>query len=520
MSSASDFFANSYLGEPSGFNAWFTTRDHKRVGLMYLGWTLGVLLLGMMFEILLVVKSLGGMGSDPAAIFRVLTYQRLLLVFMFLAPVIPSTLGYFLLPLQLGARNLTFPSASIWSLRLYVLGLLCVLGSYIFGAVAGGWTLATPLSLVATGTYPLLALGLALVGVSWVLTGVNFLATVHHERVAGLGFFDLPLLSWGLYLGAYLLTGTGILLAVIVIYLVAGRSAGHGPFGAGSDPLAWQNYFWFVTRPAAYFALIPATGVIFDVVAGISRKAVTGYRLVVGSLIALLAMSVTTWGIHLADWGQPPQVTFVFSVLSVLVIIPVAILAYCLLATLYRGSVACAAPTTFTVAFLLHTGIAVAMSLFLGSPALGSYLGATMFATAQLNYVLWGGVLAALLAGLNYWWPKLTGHSPHQTIGRVGGFLYVIGVNLMLMPQVILGVRGVPANLGPFEPGPSGLSEVSGLGLLLLFFGIVVEAANFIGSLASDRKLPADPWGAAGREWTVPSPPPTGNFASTGGDAT
>ncbi len=512
MSNGTATSATGYLAGPSGMGAWFGSRDHKRVAMMYLAWTMGVLLLGLLFEILLVIKSLGGMGDDPATIFRAITYQRLVLVFMFLAPVIPSTLGYFLLPLQLGARNLSFPALSIWSLRFYVVGLILVLASYLFGPVATGWTLATPQSLLAAGPFPLLALGLVLVGLSWLMTGINFLVTVHYGRDPHMGFFDMPLLSWSLYLGAFLLTATGIMLAVIVTYLAAGRFSDHGPFGLGSDPLAWQNYFWFVTRPAAFFALIPAVGVIFAVVEGMSRKAVTGYKLVVGSLMALSALSVTTWGIHLAGWGQAPQVTFVFSVLSVLVVIPVAIIAYCLLATIYQGAVACAAPTTFTVAFLLHVGIAVAMSLFLGSPALGSYLGTTMFATAQLNYILWGGVLAALLAGLNYWWPKMTGHLLNQQVGRFGGVLYLLGVNLMFLPQVIMGAQGVPADLGPLEPGPTGLSEIMGLGLLLLFFGLVVAASNFIGSLVCDKGVPANPWGAEAREWTVPSPPPTENF--------
>ncbi len=512
MSNGGTASAGSYLTASDAAGAWFGARDHKRVGMMYLGWTMGVLLLGLLFQILLAVKALGGMGADPALIFRTITYQRLLLVFLFLAPVIPVTLGYFLLPLQIGARNMALPGWSIWSLRLYVGGLVLLLGSYVLNAVACGWTLATPLSLTAPGAFPLLAAGLALVGLSWLLTGSNFLLTVHTKRRAGMGFFKLPLMVWGLYLGSYLLAAMGILLAVIVGYLAAGRAAGHGPFGPDSDPLSWLGYFWFVTRPAAYFALIPAVGMIFAVVEGVSRKPVPGYRWVVGALIALLAVGVSTWGIHLGPWGQAPEVTFVFSVLSVLVVIPAAILAYFILATLYRGAVACAAPTTFTVAFLLHAGIAVAIALFLGSPAPGAYLGATMFATAQLNYILWGGVLSALLAGLNFWWPKMTGHEVSQTVGRVGGILYLLGVNLMLVPQLILGARGVPADMGPFAEDSLGLGEVSGLGMLLLFFGLVTVAANFIGSVNCDRPVPDNPWGAEGLEWTVASPPPPGNF--------
>ncbi len=512
MSNGAVASARGYLAGPSGLGAWFSSRDHKRVGMMYLGWTMGVLLLGLLFQLLMVIRSVGGMGEDPAIIFRAITYDRLLLVFLFLAPVIPVTLGYFLLPLQIGARNMALPGLSIWSLRFYAAGLVFLLASYVFGAVACGWTLATPLSLTAPGSFTPLFLGLALVGLSWLQTGVNIILTVNTGRDEDMGFFDMPLMTWGVYLGGYLLAAMGILLAVIVLYLAAGRAVGHGPFGPGSDPLAWLGYFWFVTRPAAYFAVIPAVGVIFSVVEGISRKRTPGYRWVVGAMITLLAVGVSTWGIHLGPWGQAPQTTFVFSVLSVLVVIPAAVLGYFLLATLYRGAVACAAPTTFTVAFLLHAGIAVSISLFLASPAPGAYLGATMFATAQLNYILWGCVLAALLAGLNFWWPKMTGHTLNQAVGRFGGFLYLLGVNLMFIPQLILGARGVPADMGPFAEGATGLGETSGLGMLFLFFGLMTVVSNFIGSLVCDKPVADNPWGAEGREWLVSSPPPAGNF--------
>lgn len=512
MSNGAAASAGGYLAGPAGTGAWFGTRDHKRVGLMYLGWSMGILLLGLLFQLLLAVKSVGGMGDDPAVIFRTITYERLLLVFFFLAPVIPVTLGYFLLPLQLGARNMALPGWSIWSLRFYVAGLILLLASYLFAAVDVGWTLATPQSLTAPGFFPLLAAGLVLVGLSWMITGVNFVLTVAMRRAPDTGYFDLPLSVWGLYLGGYLLAAMGILLAVCVGYLAAGRAAGHGPFAPGSDPLDWLGYFWFVTRPAAYFALIPAVGVIFTVVEGISRKPAVGYRWVVGSMIGLLALGVSTWGIHLGPWGQSPQTTFVFSVLSVLVVIPAAILGYFLLATLYRGAVACAAPTTFTIAFLLHTGIAVSLSLFLASPAPGSYLGATMFASAQLNYILWGGVLSALLAGLNFWWTKMTGRALNQQVGRFSGILYMIGVNLVLVPQLILGAQGVPADMGPFARGDLGYGEVSGLGYLFLVFGLLTALGNFIGSFNGDPDERRDPWGAEGREWTVSSPPPVGNF--------
>ncbi|MFH2051076.1 MAG: cbb3-type cytochrome c oxidase subunit I [bacterium] len=519
----SDRTANSALGGylsaavPGG---WFATRDHKRIGLMFAAWTTGALLLGLMFGILPMVRSLGGMEDDAGGVLRALTYQRLILVFMFLAPAIPAVLGHFLLPLQLGARNLALPVFSLWSLRLYAAGLVLALASVLAGGVSFGWTMPTPLSLTGDGVFWLLAAGLACSGFSWFLVGVNIIVTVHHHRAPGLGFFRMPLLSWSLYLGAYLLVMSGLILAIIVLYLAGARGTGRGLFGPDSDPLLWLNYFWFATRPVVFFALVPAAGVVFDVVAGIGRKAVTGYRMVVGSMIALLALSVVTWGVHLSGYGQAPHLTFVFSVLSLLGAVPVALIAYSLLATLHRGAIACSAPTTFTVAFVLHAGIASVMGLFLASPALGAYLNTTMFATAQIDYVMWGGVLGAFLAGLHFWWPKMTGRPVNHPVGRFGAFLSLIGVNLAFFPQVIQGVGGAPVDVGALEPGPTGLTEIAALGWLFLVSGLIVAIGNLVGSLWVKEVAGDNPWGACTLEWTTASPPPVDNFAvrPAGGD--
>jgi len=502
---------DSYLAGKGGIGEWLTSRDHKKISLMFLGWTSFAFLLGAIFGLFLIVKSLGGRGLDPRFVFQALTYHRLLMVFLFLVPAVPSVLGFFLLPLQLGAPNMALPGLSRCSLRFYVIGLLLLIASLVGGPIATGWTMASPLVVAETGLFALVAFGLFFSALSWFFTGINFIVTVHHNRAQGMGFFDMPILAWALYLTGYLLVVTGSLFAIVILYLTASRLSGEGLFGA--DPMLWKNYFWFVTTPAAFFALLPAVGVISEIIAGISRKPVAGYRMVVGSMITLLGLSFLGWGVNLAGQGQDPITTLVFQTLGILAVVPVALIAYSWLATLFQGAVARESVVIFVFAFMVNAGIAVVMGLFLTSPSVGAYLGTTMFAATRLDYLIWGGALSALLAGLHYWWPKMTGKDYSQDVARIGGVLYLVGINLALIPNLILGVRGVTGDMAAFEPGPSGLAELAGLGWLIVYAGLALVVGNLFASTWGKATDEVNPWGAATLEWKTATPPPEGNFA-------
>ncbi len=480
----------SYLATKGGMGEWFSTTDHKKIGLMFLGWTTAAFLLGAIFGLFPIIKSLGGRGLAPRFIFETTTYHRLLLVFLFLVPAIPAALGHFLLPLQLGARNMALPGLSLYSLRFYVIGLILLVVSLAVGPIATGWTLASPLSMNDPGTFGLVAAGLFFVAMSWFMTGVNFMATIHHRRAPGMGFFDMPVMAWSMYLTSYMLVAVGILFAILIAYLAASRMSGAGLFS--DDPGLWNQYFWFVMTPAAFFALLPAVGVVFEIVAGISRRVVVGYRMVVGSMIALLGLSFVTWGVYLAGQGQEATTTLVFSAFSILTAIPVALLTYSLLATMNQGAIDGNGPDTFVVGFLLHGGIACLMGLFLASPALGAYLGTTMFVTTQLDYLIWGGALFALLAGLHYWWPKMTGLEYSKEVARIGGVLSIIGLNLALVPRMIMGTQGVAQDMVSFIPGPTGLSEWSALGWLVVYSGLFIVIGSLLASTWSGKKAAAN----------------------------
>ncbi len=489
------------LGDERGSGTWASTCDHKRIASMFLGWTMGLFLLGAVIAVFMRIAACSGAEIDQALLNRMLTYHGVIMVFMFLVPVIPSAVGYYLLPLQIGATEMAMPRLSRCSFRFLVIGTLLVLASLSVYPVGTGWTFRTPYSLIDGGSLGLMAAGLALIALSWVFTGLNFLVTVHRRRADGMGFLDMPILSWSLYLTGYVLVVAGIAFAVLIVLLAVANATGRGPFAGGADPLLWQNGFWFVVTPAAFFATIPAIGIISDVVSGISRKGLVGHRIVAGSLVALLAAGFASWGTQMFGTGQTAAAGFSFSVLAMIAVIPVALIAYCWLATLSRGAVACAAPTTFTVAFLLCGGIGALLGLFRANLSVGGYLAPTLFSTAHIHYLMMGGVVTALLAGLHYWWPLMTGRNYHPLLGRVSGLVYLAGLNLAFFPQIIMGTRGLPQGLQLIPDGMVGLAAVSSGGMAVLLIGLGLVVFNLVRSAAGGTKADPNPWRSSSMEW-------------------
>jgi cytochrome c oxidase subunit 1 len=500
----------SKASHAAGGANWLATTDHKRIALQFLWWTCGAFLLGAIYAIILRLRVTSGL-VEPALYRQMLTQHGILMVFLFLVPAIPSVLGNFLLPLQLGAGEFRLPWLTRLSLRLQMAGTVLLVVSIMLGAVGAGWSFVTPQSLQAPGAFNLLALALVCVAGGWLATGVNFIVTVHHGRRPGLGFFQMPILSWSLYLTAYALVIAGTLFGVLVIYLAAARGAATGPFGASADPLLWQGYFWFAVRPLAVFALLPAAGVITEVIAGIARRPVVSYRTVVGSLIALLGLGFATWGVHLVGAGQSPVLSFTFAALSLLTAVPVALLSFSWLSTLYRGAVACAAPTSYVVAFLFCSGIAVISGLMLSTLSTAQYLAGTVFATAHLHYVMMGGVVTALLAGLHYWWPVMFGRMYSPLLGRLSAITYLVGLNLAFLPQLIAGARGLSQGLATVPAGFGALDVTATWGMWILTTGLVMIISNLFGSLHDGPQTGPNPWGATTGEWRGAAGPPAGD---------
>ncbi|PIV81457.1 hypothetical protein COW53_04275 [bacterium CG17_big_fil_post_rev_8_21_14_2_50_64_8] len=510
--SAVDALRDSYLGGPGGVMGWFRSTDHKRVALMYLAWTAAAFVMAMILAMLPLMMALGGGDFERRMLTQVITYQRLIQVMGWMVPVLPGVLGFFLLPLQLGARNMALPVLSRLSLHFHVIGLLLLLASQIICPIGTGWTMDSRLAMLEPGAFEVLLVGLFFMAMSWMLTGINFVVTVHHGRRQEMGFFDMPLTVWGMYVYGYLLIFSGAVFAAVALFMTASRITTTGLFGWEADPMVWRSYFWFSIRPVAYFALIPGVGILSDLISGISRRTSPGYRLLVGSMIALAGLAVASSGVALIGRGLDPGSSLVFSFFSLLVLIPAALIGFTWLSTLYRGSITLSPAAFFALGFLLHAGIAVGMGMLLASPSLGSYLGTSLFASAQLDYILWGGVMAALLAGLHFWWPKMVGRNFVAGVANLGAVLYIVGLNLALVPRVIMGTQGVPEDAIGLVSGFLAQAQVSGLGWLIVYSGLGVTAGNLLASIWSGDAAEVNPWGAVTLEWTVPSPPPEGNF--------
>lgn len=505
----------SFIGGDRGFSAWFTSSDHKRTALVFMALTLVAFWMGMNLTYLPQAKALGATGIGSRIFLQTVTYQRLFMVMAWLVPVLPCCVGFFVLPLQLGARNMALPALTRASLYFYAAGLLLMFGSLMAGAMGSGWTLDTPLSLLDPGSLLVLAVSLVLLALSWFVTGLNLVVTVHQCRAEGMGFFDMPHATWGFYLTGFVLILSGALFAVAVIYLIASQMSGGSLFGADADPMLWRRYFWAALRPAAYFAMVPAIGIVSDVISGVARKASAGYKVIVGAMMALTAIGIVSYGANLVGQGLDGPNTLVFSFLSLLAVVPAALISFTWLSTLFRSSVACAAPTWFTIAFTANAAMVGVTGLFLASPSLGQYLGASMFASAQLDYVLWGGVLSAFFAGIHFWWPKMMGREYSHDVASIGLALYLVGLNMALVPRLIMGTRGVPQDLTGLVPHSLFLAEFSSLGWLFVYFGLTVIVGNLLVTVWGDEASEENPWGAEGYEWTVASPPVKNNFGDT-----
>ena len=511
------FRDNSYL-DGGGVADWVNSRDHKKIGFMFLGWALVLFLLGSIEAVYYKLKICWGLGLDPGELSRMLTYHGVIMTFMVVVPLIPAALGNFVLPLQLGARNLAMPTLARCSLRWYVVGSLLVLVSLMLYPVGTTWQFHNPYTLIDGGSFAFMAFGLFFVAASWVATGVNFIVTVHQNRAPGMGFFQMPIFSWSLYLTGYVLVFAGMVFGIIILYLAGAVATGKGMFSNGNNPLDWYRYFYFTVTPLVFFSLVPAVGLLTDVIVGISRKGLTGYRTMVTALIMLLAVGFSSWGVHLMGLGEADAVTFAFAVIGLAAIVPVAIITYSWLATLHKGAISCAAPTTYVLAFLFNVGVGCVLGLFLSNPSLGHYLSQSIFRTAFAHYLLMGGVITAVLAGLHYWWPKMTGRSYNQIWGRLSGILFTVGLNLAFFPQIILGTKGLAPALPDIPAEMLDLQKVSTLGMYVMLAGLISCGINLVVSLSRPRQgAPDNPWQASTLEWRVSSPPIEDNFSEAPG---
>jgi cytochrome c oxidase subunit 1 len=507
----------NYLNVAYGWRSWLLTTDHKRIALLYLASVSVAFLIGGIFAMLVRLELLTPKGD----VFQADTYNRLftmhgvVMVFFFLIPAIPAILGNFLIPIMVGARDLAFPRINLLSWYLYVIGASFAIYSILTGGLDTGWTFYTPYSTIYSNSNVVsAALGIFVSGFSSILTGLNFIVTIHKMRAPGLTWFRLPLFVWAHYATSLIqVLGTPVIAATIL--LVALERVLHLGFfdpARGGDPVLFQHLFWFYSHPAVYIMILPAMGVISELVAAFSRKRIFGYPFVAMSSLAIAALGFLVWGHHMFISGQSAYAGLVFSALSFLVAIPSAVKVFNWTATLYKGSISFDAPMLYVFAFVGLFSIGGLTGLFLAALGLDIHVTDTYFVVAHFHYVMVGGTTMAYLGGLHFWWPKITGRLYPEWWARLAALMVFVGFNLTFLPQFVLGYLGMPRRYYAYPEEFQVLNVLSSAGATILGLGYVLPMAYLVWSMRYGRVATSNPWGAKGLEWEIPSPPPTENF--------
>ena len=511
----------NYLNAEYGWKSWLLTTDHKRIAILYLISITLMFMLGGYFATMIRIELTTPAGdlltSDTYN--KYFTMHGIIMVFFFLIPSIPATLGNFLIPIMIGARDLAFPRINLLSWYLYIFGALFAVGSVVAGGVDTGWTFYTPYSSTYSNSYVMAAVaGIFIAGFSSILTGLNFIVTVHKMRAPGMTWGRLPLFVWSHY-ATSLIQVLGTPVVAITLALVGlERAFRVGIFdpALGGDPILFQHMFWFYSHPAVYIMILPGMAVISEVVACFSRKRVFGYVFVASASIAIAVIGFLVWGHHLFVTGMSMYASMMFSLLSFAVAVPSAIKVFNWTATMWRGSISFDTPMLYAFGFIGLFTIGGLTGLFVATLALDVHVTDTYFVIAHFHYVMVGGMVMAYIGGLHFWWPKISGRMYPEGWAKLSAGIIFLGFNLTFFPQFILGYAGMPRRYHAYAPEFQILNVLSSAGASILAVGYALPLVYFLWSLKYGKPAPQNPWGAKGLEWEVAgSPPTTFNFDKT-----
>ncbi len=507
----------NYLNNGYTLKSWLLTKDHKRIAIMYLITVSLMFLAGGIYAATIRLELLTPASDllQSATYNKVFTQHGILMVFFFLIPAIPAVLGNFFLPLMIGAKDLALPRINLLSLYIYWLGAIIAIYGLLQGGVDTGWTFYTPYSTTFSNTYVVaVGLGIFINGFSSILTGLNFIVTIHTMRAPGMTWFRMPLFVWAQYATSLvMILGTPVI-AITVLLVAIERIARVGIFdpAIGGDPILFQHLFWFYSHPAVYIMILPGMGVVSELISNFSRKKIFGYEFIAFSSIAIAVFGFLVWGHHMFVSGQSIYAGMVFSFLTMVVAVPSAIKMFNWTATLYKGSISYDTPMLYGLGFLGLFLIGGLTGLFLGSIGLTVHLTDTYFVVAHFHYVMVGGQVIAYLGGLHYWWPKMTGKMYSEFWGKVSAMLVFVGFNLTFFPQFILGYMGMPRRYASYPEELQVLNIFSTAGASVLGVGLVMPVVYLTHSLIYGKPAGDNPWMLPGLEWRTSSPPPTENF--------
>lgn len=517
----------SYINSEKGLMSWLTSLDHKRIGILYFITVLFFFLVGGIAALLLRaelfaanvtaegVATAGQIFKNGDTYNQALTYHGAIMVFMVIVPGIPSIFGNFFLPLQIGAKDVAFPKLNLASWYLFMIGATMAIATLFMNKIDTGWTFYTPYSIRTGAAVSLMVGAVFVMGMASVLTGLNFIVTIHKLRAPGMTFHRMPLFTWAIYSTSIIQVLATPVLAITLMLLIVERAFGVGIFDPklGGDPVLFQHFFWFYSHPAVYIMILPAMGIISELLTTFSKKTIFGYTAIAYSSLGIAAVSFFVWGHHMYVSGQSELAGVIFSFLTMLVGVPTAIKMFNWLATLYKGSIEFRSPMLYALGFLFLFVIGGVTGIMLAVLPIDVHFHDTYFVVAHFHYVMVGGTLMALMGAIYYWFPKMFGKMYSESLARWSWIFIFVGFNVTFFPQFILGAMGMPRRYFDYIPAYENLNRISTVGSWMIAIGFVIALISIIKALISGEKAPANPWGSKTLEWMTESPPITHNFS-------
>jgi cytochrome c oxidase subunit I len=509
-----------YLNATYGIRSWLLTTDHKRIALLYLASVTFFFMLGGIFAFLIRLNLLSPLGELVSAdtYNQLFTMHGVVMIFFFLVPSIPAVIGNFVIPLMIGAKDLAFPKVNLLSWYLNILGGAFLLYSFAAGGLDTGWTFYTPFSSIYSNSAVTPAvIGIFINGFSSILTGLNFIVTVHTMRAPGMTWFRLPLFIWSLYATSVIFILATPVIAITLLLIALERVLHFGFFNPalGGDPILFQHLFWFYSHPVVYIQVLPAMGVVSEVISTFCRKAVFGYKFVAGSSIAIAVLGFLVWAHHMFVSGQSSYSALAFSLLSYLVAIPSAVKVFNWTATLYKGSISYDTPLLYALGVIGLFTVGGLTGLMLACLGLDMHLHDSYFVVAHFHYIMVGASVMGYLGAIHYWWPKISGKLYPEFLGRIAAIILFLGFNLTFFPQFILGYLGMPRRYHVYPPEFQVLNVMSTAGATILAVGYLLPIIYLTWSMRYGKVAGPNPWPATGIEWQTSSPPPAENFHVT-----